>query len=418
MKTLLFFGLLFPSLVIAQTQSGQIFREYSWAVPKGIGQEVYVRVCGDGYYGDQTRSGVELFNEGFVRDGWFTLPQPLDLQQATRAELVVEKMLCHDGSTGLAVKFNEGGWHVLPEASNIPQPQADHLHHLNLTIPLPLADLKSNGPNRFRFTINQTQRWGMPQNMVYGLVLRVYYQPGKAHAEGQISSIKAGDVLGEKVVLQVKNTGKLPIEKVEYLGLYEGLNLEGDGLYRQWHYHYHRGELHDHLGTSAKNEPFVWQTEWLPDQREKMQILARVTDTNGLVFITEAVDGLTFNRNYSVELAQPYDIPKRWATREREFTVGLDLKGTIADAEKFMLVAKTWSPAYLNGLYLNDYLLMAREACHYCYHVIRLESTEVQHLKSMNFLKTGLTPLVKGKMVHGTEIQYPGFMLLVKYRTK
>jgi hypothetical protein len=34
----------------------------------------------------------------------------------------------------------------------------------------------------------------------------------------------------------------------------------------------------------------------------------------------------------------------------------------------------------------------------------------------MNGLKTGKTPFYHGKMQHGTEIQYPGFMVLVKYK--
>jgi hypothetical protein len=135
-----------------------------------------------------------------------------------------------------------------------------------------------------------------------------------------------------------------------------------------------------------------------------------------VIYFTKSVDNIGLKRLYKVELGKPYDIPRRWATREREFTTTFDLKGDPNKAEKFMVVCKTWSPGYMNGLYLNDFLLMDRESCKYCYHEIRKEFEHPEWLTRMNFIKTGLTPLVRGKMTHGTEIQYPGFMFLVKYK--
>jgi hypothetical protein len=99
-----------------------------------------------------------------------------------------------------------------------------------------------------------------------------------------------------------------------------------------------------------------------------------------------------------------------------EFTEGFDLKGKPANAESFQIVAVTWSPGYMNGVYLNDFLLMDRESCKYCYHIIRREYKSPEFLSTMNGLKTGKTPLYRGKMQHGTEIQYPGFQVLVKYK--
>jgi hypothetical protein len=404
--------------LVAQPQSGDIFREYPWTVSTEVNNEPYLRVCGDGYYEDQTRKGKDLFKPGFVNDGWINFPQSIDLQDAVKAELVVEKMLCHDGSTGLAFKINESTWMPVPESAHIPMPQAEYLHHYNATVAVPIQVLKSGTGNRFRFTIDQQQRWGMPQNMVYGLVLRVYYKATKAHLKAEISSIKSGDVLGEKVTLQVKNEQQKTPAKVEYIGLYDGLNLEGDGLYRQWHYHYHRGQLQDFIGAASKGQALDWSTEWIPDQDQELKIAARVTDENGVIYLSKAVDNLQLKRPYKVELCKPYDIPRRWATREREFQSAFDLKGKAQEAEKMQVVARTWSPGYLNGLYLNDYLLLSREACNYCYHTIKVDSKDVQHLGGMNTIKTGKTPLVKGKMVHGTEIQYPGFMVLVKYKAQ
>jgi hypothetical protein len=406
--------LLVISNLQAQPKPGDLFREYTWSVTPAMNREPYVRVCGDGYYEDQTRKGNDLYAPGTVVDGWFTLSHTFDLAGATRAEVLIERMLCHDGSTGLAVKFNEGGWHRLPDADSIPKPQSEYLYHYYPLVSVPLNELNAGaGANRFRFTLDPKQRWGMPQNMVYGMVVRVYYDTKKLHTEAEISTLKPGDVLGEAVTLNVRAKG--PMAKVEYVGLYEGVNFEGDGQYRQWHYNYHRGELANHIGT-ATDGPLTWRTDWIPDQARPVQLSARITDPNGLIYMTKAVDNLSLKRPYRVELCKPYSIPRRWATREMEFTEGFDLTGKPANVESFQIVAVTWSPGYMNGVYLNDFLLMDRESCKYCYHIIRREYKNPEFLSTMNGLKTGKTPLYRGKMQHGTEIQYPGFQVLVKYK--
>jgi hypothetical protein len=67
---------------------------------------------------------------------------------------------------------------------------------------------------------------------------------------------------------------------------------------------------------------------------------------------------------------------------------------------------------------LNNWLLLDRESCKYCFHIIDKVIEHPEWLQGMNEIKTGHTPLVKGKMTHGTEIQYPGFMILVKYKAE
>jgi hypothetical protein len=401
----------------AQPKPQDLFREYSWTVPKPTvkGQEQFLRVCGDGFYEDATRKGNNLFPEGYVEDGWFTLPQDLDLKDAIKAEILVERMLCHDGSTGLAVKFNDGQWLQFPDSDSIPKPQSEYLYHYYPVVAMPLKDLKAGiNANKFRFPIDKAQRWGMPQNMVYGMVVRIYYDHKKPHIETVISSLKNGDILGEKVSLNI--ISKPEIAKVEYVGLMENINYEGDGQYYQWHYNYHKGELVNHIGSSFSGD-FEWNTEWMPEQKKPMQIAARITDKDGIIYMTKAVENLSLKRSYKVELCKPYSQPRRWATREMEFSEGFDITlGSPKNVDKYMVTAVTWSPGYLNGVYLNDFLILDREACKYCYHIIRREYKNPEYLSTMNGLKTGKTPLEYGKMTHGTEIQYPGFMVLVKFK--
>jgi hypothetical protein len=420
MKKILFSILLIFTITktFSQPKPTDVFREYALAVPepKVVGQEKYVRVCGDGFYEDATRKGNNLFPEGYVNDGWFTLPQNIDLKDAIRAEILVERMLCHDGSTGLAVKFNEGQWRAFPDADSIPKPQSEYLYHYYPIVSIPLTELKTGEKsNRFRFTIDKSQRWGMPQNMVYGMVVRIYYKNTVLPYIVEISSHKSGDVIGENTTLKVPMNNR--VSKVEFIGLMDNINYEGDGKYYQWHYNYYRGELVNHIGTASAGE-YEWNTEWVPDQTKPMALAARITDMNGLIYMTKAVENLSLKRSYKVELCKPFSQPRRWATREMEYVEMFDVKGNIKNAEKFQIAAVTWSPGYMNGVYLNDFLLMDRESCKYCYHIIKKEFDHPEFLSTMNGLKTGKTPLVGGKMTHGTEIQYPGFMVLVKYKSE
>lgn len=410
------FLLNFAALAFAQPGPGDVFKEYAWATPGNGQSESFLRVCGDGDYSEPTSDEWNFFPEGFVDNGWLSLNEELDMKDAIRAEVLVERMLCHDGTTGLAVKFNEGEWHAFPDADSIPQPQREYLYHYYPIVQIPLSELNSaQVNNRFRFTLNPGQRFGMPQNMVYGMVLRIYYKNTKPHCEAEIAGINHGDGLGEEVELNVKSRSEF--SRVDYIGLMDNLNYEGDGVYYQWHYNYHRGELVNHIGSSSTGE-FKWDTKWIPDQPRAMHIAARVTDENGVIYMTPAVNDLHFERDFKVELCKPYNIPRRWATRESEFVAGFDVKGDLSRAESFLVSAVTWSPGYLNGVYLNDFLILDRESCKYCYHIIRIESDETAFLSGMNSLKTGKTPYYHGKMVHGTEIQYPGFMVLVRYKAE
>ncbi len=413
-KYLIFILVLISQFARSQPKPGDYFKEYSWAtpLPSKPGQELYVRVCGDGFYDDAVRKGEHLFNEGFVKDGWFSLPDNIDLTNVEKIEVQVERMLCHDGSTGLAVKFNEGQWKEFPKAAAIPEPQEEYLYHYYPTVSLPITDFKAGvNNNKFRFKVNKYQRWGMPQNMVYGMVIRVYHKQMNKIIPPTIEGIKTGDIIGDSVTLNIKGTN---VAAVEYIAQMEDYNYEGDGVYNQWHYNYYRGQITNHIGTTAGS--FLWNTDWVPDQENGFKIAARVKDKNGFYYFTQPVENLTFKRSFKIELCKPYSQPRRWATREMEFGTSFDIKGDPKKVENMQISSVTWSPGYMNGLYVNDYLIMDREACKYCYHIIKKTVDHPAVLSTMNGIKTGKTPLYGGKMTHGTEIQYPGFMVKVKYK--
>jgi len=396
----------------AQPVPGDLFREYCWFHEEGdAGQSIRVG-------GRQGQSHPDRGSEHGYINAPMKLPHDLDLAGAVKAEVVLEKILCHDGTTGLAVQINDSDWYYVPESSHIPAPQASYQHHTYPVVRVPVSAFKSGPNNSFRLRVDPKHPWRWPQNLINGLHIRIYYDPNaRPHATGTITSLQSGDALGETVKLAVESTE--PINRVDYVGLYEDVNLEGDGVYRQWHYLYFHGRLMHHIG-SAEREPFevAWNTSWIPDQKEPMEISARITDRTGLTYQTPAVTNLSLKRtDRSVELCKPYDIPKKWVTRSGEKSESFDVRGNPSDAVAAQLVWSSWSPGYMRGVFINGTQVFDHEGPKYqtCYHRVTLG--DVGMLKAgRNVLTTGKTPKINGKMVHGMEVNWPGIMVLIRYQ--
>jgi hypothetical protein len=220
----------------------------------------------------------------------------------------------------------------------------------------------------------------------------------------------------KRIVVQVPSGEK--IEKIDLIGYYEDADMEGDGLYEQWHYSYHKCQIFNHIGTTT-NPPYdcTWNTEWLPDQAERMKLAAFIHRADGFIYMTEPVDQLVLKREgMAVELCKPYMRPKGWFTRNGEFTQRFQIKGDLNQAVEARMVFRTWSPGYFNGIYINDFLVFIKEGPRYDYFEHNIPVTDLHaFVHGENILKTGKTPRYSGKMVHGVEVQWPGIMLLVKY---
>jgi hypothetical protein len=214
---------------------------------------------------------------------------------------------------------------------------------------------------------------------------------------------------------------KHPIKQVDYVGLYEDVNYEGDGVYRQWHYLYFHKKLMHHIGSTATAPfDFIWDTSWVPDQKEPLQISARITDQTGLTYQTLAITNLSFKRTTrSVELCKPYDIPQKWVTRSGEKTESFDIHGNLSNAVAAQLVWSSWSPGYMNGIMINGTRVFEQEGPRYQTYYHRVTLTDLSMFQSgRNILTTGKTPKYNGKMVHGMEVNWPGIMVLIQYNKK
>jgi hypothetical protein len=392
-----------PLALRAQPQPGDVFREYYWTNTGGDG-DGFLRVGGRVGYGG----------------GPLQLAHQFDLEHATRAEVVIEKLLCHDGTRGLAISINSNAWIEVPEACRIPEPQWEYQHHIYPIVAVPLPTLRPT-QNQFRMRVSDEHPWDWPQNLIYGVHFRIYYDPlKKPHPTGRVVSPRSGDSLGTTVELAVEvSSPDRRIRQVDFLGDHEDVNLEGDGNYAQWHWWYVRGQARGSIGT-ATSPPWkcAWDTSWVPDQPQPFRLAARITDDTGLIFFTAPVPGLSFQRDgLSVELCKPYDVPKKWVTRSSEKVEKFRTTGDLQKAVAAQLVWVSWSPGYMNGLFINDERVFDSEGPRYAYYLHRVPLQNLQVLKpGENVLKTGLTPRYDGKMVHGMEVNWPGIMVLIQYR--
>ncbi len=415
MRGNVFFCLLFAGFqVLAQPKPGDLFREYVWLPSMAVEEGKFLRVGGRLDY----KSSEDHFPSRYHQNGYISLLQDVDLEGAIKAELVIEKLASHEDTKHLRVSFNGHPPIVFPAAGGIPEPESDYMHHTYPVASVPLDQLKNGFGNTFRFDVDSIQRWNWPQNIIYGVVLRIYYPPDRASFEPVVSGVVEGGSLREEQRLGIF-AASASIRRVEYIGYYEDVNWEGDGIYRQWHYHYFRGKVIHNIGSSSLY-PFevVWNTSWLPDQ-DDIRVAARVVSNTGMIYFTDPVEGLTLDRDYTVELCTPYDQPKNWVTREDEFTAKFNLETDPSRIREARAYWVSWSPCYANGVYINDVRIFEREDLCYEYRAHEVAIADPMILKQgTNVIKTGKEPLHDGRMVHGMEVQWPGIMVKVRTERK
>ena len=401
----------------SQPQPGDVYREYIWLPTMVKESAKFLRVGGKLDY----KSTEEHLPSRFHKDGHIPLPNNVDLEHALRAEVTMELVASHEDTKDLAIQINGRDWIGVPDLPNLPQPQSDYMFHAYPTVRIPLDHFKTGVGNTFKLRVDSTQKWNWPQNIFYGFTFRIYYDSvKKPHAEGNVGGIKKGNTLQEKQALYLIKKGKASILSVDYIGYYRDFNWEGDGKYRQWHAHPHKGQIRNHIG-SANKAPFqvIWETAWLPDQNDPLRISARVQNSDSIFYMTPAVERLYLDRSYSVELYEPYNQPPNWVTRADTFSANFSIHRDLKSAKALQLAWRSWSPCYARGIFINDHEVFDREdPCYdYAEHLITLANPDILQ-PGENTITTGKTPLIDGKMVHGMEMQYPGVMVKVKYGHK
>ena len=366
---------------------GDVFREYTNSLSM-------LRIGGDLDYGG----------------GYRTLGGSVDLVDAVRAEIVIEKVLCHTNTYGLAVKFNDDSkpWIQLPESEHIPTNPWNYQHHYaTCTAPVPLSHLQS-GSNTYKLAVVDASV-GWEQNLLYGIHLRVYYSSSKRHPTGAITSPTTGGTLGLNPTITASTSGS--VARVEFVGFYEDFDYDGDGIYREWQYRWLQADLENHLGT-ATSAPYAvtWNNEWVPDQTQPMKVAARVVGTDGVIYMTEPVDNIGLNRpGLAVEMCKPYDVPTSWISRVKAGSEHFDVTGDLGAAIEARYTVVVWRHEGSCNIYVNGNDLGSKTfAC----------LTLNQHSIPLNFLQAGQNTLSNSKTAsnhHGQEFNWPGFVVFIRY---
>jgi len=407
-----FFAAVFLIIAVpltAQWTPGDTYREYHWVTPAG--GEAFLRV--GGRYGYQAQPGklplvLQKGNE-------LILPEQLDLEGAVRAEVTIEKVLSHEDTRNLRIALNGHPPISVPEPATIPDPSTEYMYHTDLTVPIPLEQLTAGRGLRFQLTVDSTQRWGWPQNLVYGLAFRIFYAPAAAPPKVKVPQ----QPLAEIAYLSVNASSS--VRHVDYILAGNDVDWSGRGVQHRKHWQTHRGEPHHTIGraTDPGNDFSVrWNTAWLPDQ-DNFGVQARLLGEDGKYRVSEVTGGLRLApRPYRIAVYAPGPAPRNWVTRSGAFQQDLMIFDSLETATTFQLHWVSWAACYSDGLFLNGHLLWHRiEDCYvYATHSPEFSGHDVKALEQgRNIISTALTPRYRGEMVHGMEVQWPGVQLKVRY---
>ncbi len=407
---------------------GARYREYVWRTPTpgvdGVSADAedFLRVAGrNGYaanpgrWPDSLQDGVDLI-----------LPGSLDLADAIGATVTLEKVLSHEDSRDLHIAFNGQTAIAIAEPTAVPKVQTDYMYHTDVEATVPLAHLKAGRGNRFRLTVDSVQRWGWAQNVFYAVILRVYYPAAKAELAALPTIVYPFAEIPLASTLRV-NGAKSDDSLVDYVFIGRDVDWSGTGIVQRRHWQTFRAEPHHTVGRatgSSAGFALSWMADWLPEQvgpgsDGTCGLQVRVRGGDGIWRVGPVRGGLKLAaRPYRVVLLEHDPAPANWVTRAGAFAQNFTLPFDPDAVEEARLYFTSWSPCYANGLELNGWQVWLREGPCYRWatHSIPLKEHSDLHAlqRGINTLRTPLTPLFRGQMVHGMELQWPGIQVAVQ----
>lgn len=337
---------------------GDVFREYRWAGPYHHHDNIQNANRPDNKLGYAQDFMIPIYDDsGSGKVIGYRNPinkiQIDDLKNAIRAEVVLEAWGGHSGTTGKKMRINGNEWIPVETPDSVggkyfPKEAFDHFFYPAIEVPL---DQLRPGSNEFQFEsgTQSVLRFGWGQWGVVGAVFRIYYDASQIHSTGTVVIGESDSADGENLTLTLEPGERASeIARVDFIGHYEDYDFDGDGIYREWHYHYTKSEIDGHAG-SASEAPFTvqWNTHWIPDQDRPIRFLARVTNTDGVTWITPVSEPYKLQRsNFSVKLYKPFESPAGWRGRGNALHSNkIMISDDLSNATEALLLVK-----YYNGL--------------------------------------------------------------------
>ena len=397
----LVYCLVLAATVAAEPGPGDVFREFTYGMRFGqmdLGSK---------------RPNLEAMRARSEDDRNLELPS---LKNVIKAEVSVEYWGGHVGTSEQKFRINDGSWTHIAQPEGTPgKPECFHRTVLGRsTVSVPVESLKQ-GRNAFRFMagpqVCHSFDWGF--YWVYAFTVRLYYDPVKAGQVGKITSPAEGDEISDHPRLVAEaHKEEIPIANVEFIGKFEDFNWEGNGVYRQWHYITQRGQLGRHIGSAALPPYAVtWDTSWVPDQAEPVELMARVTDADGLIHMTPSVKVKLKRSGRSVRMYKAKDIPPAFAVRVgRRKDCKFEVSDNLSRARAAKIVVSTWSAAHGDEIGFNGTKLVDRVGL---VHNYSFDSIPVP----VRLLKPGQNAFEMFSKTehHALEVNWPGPVLMVEY---
>jgi CubicO group peptidase (beta-lactamase class C family) len=360
---------------------------------------------------------------------WEFLPNPEptitvdDLQDAIRAEVLIDRWGGHLRTTRKQIRFNQRPWLVLPELTTTPAGRAEHYYSQdNPSIEVPLEHLRQ-GVNTLEGSCSGLDgfRWG--QWGLYSALLRIYYDPAKKeHPAASIVAPSAGSTVGSSPTIELRCSDG--VAHADVLAWYEGDDENGDGVYADWHGGYHQpekgspAELRGHAGSIA-GPPWrlQWDTTWVPDQpAASIKLIARVRDREGVWTVTQPVEGLSLARSdQRVVLYRASEVPERFGVRtgrKEACSIAIPSDAPLDRAGEAVLSLRTWhgwdghhEPWRLNG----QAFPIEGKNHHYDFDLLKVPTTLLRAGKNAFEIQSQTEH-------HMLEVLWPGPSLIVRYR--
>jgi hypothetical protein len=287
-----------------------------------------------------------------------------DLTDATRAEVLIAEWGGHVGTTNRTLAFNGNTALTIPELASINGIPDGHQGQCYMSEPMvgidvPLSHLRA-GTNTFRASSGgQTcYGWGWGQWGMYGLVIRVYYDPAKkAHPTGTITSPLSGGTISDNPVVAASVSAG--VNRVDFLAYYDDYSTDGVGVYQEYHHDYHFAKdegsvsIKNHVGT-ATSAPWqtTWNTTWVQDQSlGGVKIHARLRDGSGVWYVTPEAANVSIVRvGKSVKMYKAQGVPEEfWAQGYSSGDSPISCTATIPSADGLgsatgaLLHLRTWN---------------------------------------------------------------------------